>query len=189
MIILGIDPGSRFLGFAVIDDTGRELKYIESGVLRYDKYDNFLDRLWPIFVSAKDLINKYRPDVISIESLIYVKSVTSLAKLAQARGAVLTAFLETHQGRIFEYSPNLVKMSVSGDGHADKVSIQKSLEFLFKKSNFSSYDESDALAIAVCHAMNNKFCKKITDNRVLLKQKKGGRTIKSVFKHLENVNR
>ena len=154
MIILGIDPGSINAGYSVIEVNGRKLKLIASGVMRYNKIDNFVDRLGLIYSTCSDLIKKYSPDEIAIESLIYVKSVTSLAKLAQARGAMIAAFIKTNKGKVFEYSPNLIKSSVTGHGHATKENIQKGLNMIFGKCDFKTHDESDALAAAVCHALN-----------------------------------
>jgi len=154
MIILGIDPGSRKAGFALIEVQGKKMSYLTSGALKYDHVDEFIDRLGIIYQSCADIINKYNPDEIAIESLIYVKSVEALSKLAQARGAMVAAFSGTHKGKISEYAPNLIKVSVTGHGHASKESVDKALSLMFGKIQFKTSDESDALAIAVCHALN-----------------------------------
>lgn len=182
MIILGIDPGSRKAGFSVIKQEGKTLSYIASGVLRYDKIDNFLDRLGLIYHSCEKLIEKFSPDEIALESLIYVKSVTSLAKLAQARGAMVAAFMKTHERKVFEYSPNLVKSLVTGFGHADKESVDRSLKLIFKKDltnvEFKTHDESDAIAIAVAHALSGGKMNVKNNSR-------GGSTLRSAFSHLK----
>lgn len=179
MIILGIDPGSRKTGYGVIEVTGRKISYIASGTLRYDKEKDFMNRLGTIHESCLELIEKFDPDDISIESLIYVKSVTSLAKLAQTRGAMIAAFMQTHLDRVYEYSPNLVKTTVSGHGHANKESIDKSMKLIFGGHfNFETSDESDGLAIAVCHAL-------LRGQQVTAVKKSGGTTLRNAFKHLE----
>jgi crossover junction endodeoxyribonuclease RuvC len=159
MIILGIDPGSLKAGFAVIESEGRKFRYLHSGAMAYKDEGEFLDRLPVIYQSCEELVRLYNPQEIALESLIYVKSPTSLMKLAQARGVMLAAFAKTHHQKIFEYSPNLVKSSVCGHGHADKQSIQKSLRMILamKDKNFDDFDESDALAVALCHALNRGF--------------------------------
>ena len=86
MIILGIDPGSRKAGYALIDVQGKKISYISSGVLKYDHVDEFIDRLGMIYRSCDELVKKFQPDEVSIEALIYVKSIEALSKLAQARG-------------------------------------------------------------------------------------------------------
>jgi len=153
MIILGIDPGSRFTGFAVIEVIGRKLNYLDSGILNFSKEKDFLKRIPLIFEESLALIEKYKPTEIAIESLIFVKNVNSLAKLSQARGAILSGLTVDNQIPIAEYSPNLIKSSVSGYGHSSKEQISKSLKLIFgkEKINFIKDDESDALAIAVTH--------------------------------------
>ena len=165
MIILGIDPGSRKAGHAIIETIGRKTKYIASGVMRYDHVPEFIDRLGIIYESCSKIVDEYQPDEIAIESLIYVKNVTSLAKLAEARGAMIASFMRTHSKKVFEYSPNLIKTSVTGYGHATKESIQKGLGMIFGKRNFNGYDESDALAIALCHALNRGTNDRISTRR------------------------
>jgi crossover junction endodeoxyribonuclease RuvC len=157
VIILGIDPGSRKAGYALIDVQGKKISYIASGVLKYDHVDEFLERLGMIYQTCDELMTKYQPDEVSVEALIYVKSVDALSKLAQARGAMIAAFSRTKLGKIYEYAPNAVKSSVTGHGHADKEAINKAMTMMFGKLTFKTSDESDALAIAVCHALNRNM--------------------------------
>lgn len=157
MIILGIDPGSRKAGYALIDVQGKKISYVASGVLKYDHVDEFLERLGMIYQTCDELMNRYQPDEVSVEALIYVKSVDALSKLAQARGAMIAAFSRTRLGKIYEYAPNAVKSSVTGHGHADKDAINKAMTMMFGKLTFKTSDESDALAIAVCHALNRNM--------------------------------
>lgn len=157
MIILGIDPGSRKAGYALIEVQGKKISYLASGALKYDHVDEFIDRLGLIYQSCEEILKKYQPDEISVEALIYVKSVEALSKLAQARGAMVAAFSRTHQGKVFEYAPTLVKSSVTGHGHASKEAVDKALGMMFGKMTFKTADESDALAIAVCHALNRSM--------------------------------
>jgi crossover junction endodeoxyribonuclease RuvC len=180
MKILGIDPGSRSAGWALIETSGRKINFLASGTLKYDKIDNFVDRLGVIYNSIHELMREHEPDEVSIEALIYVKSVTSLAKLAQARGAMVAAIVQTHNSKVFEYAPNLIKSTVSGYGHADKAAIDKTLRMIFGDITFKSNDESDALAIALCHSLNGG--KKLS---AAPKTSSRGRTLKSVFKHRE----
>lgn len=180
MIILGIDPGSRKAGFGLVELKGRKINYLESGVMRYDCKSDFMDRLGNIHDSCAELVKIYRPDHIAIESLIYVKSVTSLAKLAQARGAMIAAFMKTHKERVFEYSPNLVKSTVTGHGHANKESINKALMMMFKnqiQTDFGTDDESDALAIAVCHSILKDHAVKKSERLFT-----GGTSLRDAFK-------
>ena len=164
MRILGIDPGSRKAGFAIVDCVGRKIQYVASGPLKFDQIEDYKERLHIIYNTSVEIIKKYSPDEISIESLIYVKSPTSLMKLAQARGAMIAAFGQTHNKKVFEYSPNLVKSTVTGHGHATKESMQKGLALIFGKLDITSFDESDALGVAACHAFHRTS--KLTEARL-----------------------
>ncbi|WP_127715690.1 crossover junction endodeoxyribonuclease RuvC [Halobacteriovorax sp. HLS] len=183
MKILGIDPGSRSAGWALIEVNGRKINFLDSGTLKYAKIDNFVDRLGVIYDSINTLMLEHRPDEVSIEALIFVKSVSSLAKLAQARGAMVAAIVQTRKGKVFEYAPNLIKSTISGYGHADKAAIDKTLQMIFGELKFGSHDESDALAIALCHALNSG--KQLSTKTTGRPSK--GRTLKSVFKHKERT--
>ena len=152
MVILGIDPGSRIAGHGLIEIQGNKLTYLASGVLRYNPNTPFIDKLGDIYQSCQKLVQQTRPDEIAIESLIHVKNVNSLAKLSQARGAMLACFAQTHKSKVFEYGPNLIKSAVTGYGHADKAAVIKTLGMILG-TDLKRHDESDALAAAVCHAL------------------------------------
>lgn len=179
MIILGIDPGSRKAGYGVIELDGRKIKYLASGIMAYDHIDEFMHRLGLIHQECLDIVEQYRPTEIAIESLIYVKNASSYGKLAQARGAMIAAFMVGHLGKVFEYAPNLIKSSVTGHGHATKDGVQKGLGLILGKREFKTADESDALAIAICHALNRKMKKPGTGAGTNYSR---GRTLKQVFK-------
>lgn len=181
MIVLGIDPGSRKTGYAFLKAEGKSITYLSSGVLSFEKIENFLDRVNPIFSEIKKIFGEHYPDEISMESLIYVKSPTALIKLAQTRGVILSAISATHSGKIFEYSPNLVKSSTVGHGHADKENVQKFLNMILGERTYKTDDESDAVAIALCHILNRN--QKITGDKNNSGRSKS-RSLKSVFAHL-----
>lgn len=154
MIVLAIDPGSVTAGYALLRKEGRKITYITSGILKFDGKVKFLHRVKNIFEQTESLLGAYSPDEIALESLIYVKSPDALMKLAQSRGTMLAALSRNYHEKIFEYSPNLVKSTVTGHGHADKEGIQKFLKQYLGISDFKTHDESDACAIALCHLLN-----------------------------------
>ena len=153
MIILGIDPGSRAAGFGLVRFQGRKFTYLESGVLTFDGAADFIDRIAPIYRAASDLAARFEINAVAVESLIYTKSVTSLAKLAQARGAMLAGLSAHYDGKIFEYAPNLIKSTVAGHGHTDKEGMEKIVGMLLGIKSFKRHDEADALAIALTHGL------------------------------------
>lgn len=165
MIVLAIDPGSVTAGYALLQKEGRKINYITSGILKFDSHAEFLLRVKDIYEQTLELVEKYQPDQIALESLIFVKSPAALIKLAQSRGTMLAALSQKHHEKIFEYSPNLVKQTVTGHGHADKEGIQKFLLQYFSLSNFKTHDESDAVAIALCHLLNHESIKPITKQK------------------------
>lgn len=154
MIVLGIDPGSVTSGWAILKSSGNKIEYIDSGILKFNSKKAFLDRTTEIKLKIEALIRDIEIDCVALESLIYVKSPTALIKLAQTRGIFLSAICTKFEGKIFEYSPNLIKSTVSGHGHADKESMQKFLSMLIGDRDYQTHDESDAVAVALCHIMN-----------------------------------
>jgi len=154
VIVLAIDPGSVTAGFALLKKESSKISYVSSGILKFDSKVEFLDRIQDIYNQTLKLVNEFKPDVIALESLIFVKSPTALMKLAQSRGAMLAALSQNYHQKIFEYSPNLIKATVTGHGHADKEGIQKFILRYLGINEFKTHDESDALAIALCHLLN-----------------------------------
>ena len=154
MLVLGIDPGSIISGWALLKVNGNKAAYVKSGILKFNKDTPFLERTKEIKEKFDALINETSPDEISLESLIFVKSPTALIKLAQTRGIILSSITEKYQNKIFEYSPNLVKSTAVGHGHADKEGVQKFLDMVLGKIDYKTHDESDAAAVALCHVLN-----------------------------------
>ena len=154
--ILAIDPGSRKLGYAIVDFAGKNLTYIQSGVLDHAKIPNYFDRLPIIWHEITEIIAHFTPQEIALEALIYVKGTTSLIKLAHARGAALAALPSRYRDQVFEYAPNLIKATVTGHGHATKATMQRSVTAVFGVNDYASDDESDALGIAICHAFHRQ---------------------------------
>ena len=155
MKILALGPGSRLTGYAAVKVDRGKILYLGSGVLRFSAETDFLHRLPEIFKKTNEHFSQFNFDILSLETLINVKNINSLAKLAQARGALVSALTRDRNVTIREYSPNLVKSCVTGFGHADKKSVGKTLSLIFKEDfKFETDDESDALAIAYCCAVN-----------------------------------
>lgn len=151
MKVLGIDPGTRNVGYALLEQkTSAGIQLLSSGTLKLGEGE-VLERLLNLQEMLTKLMVDLKPDHIAFESLIYVKSPSALIKLAMAKGVMLGVVASEYKNKIFEYKPNLVKQVVSGDGHADKLSMQKMVQLLTKRQEFSSFDESDAVSIALCH--------------------------------------
>ncbi len=160
MRVLGVDPGSRNLGFAVIDKLGNTCTVVTHGTLQLIRKEHeHLDadestpaRLNLIFKELGAIIEKFKPQVMAVEKVFFAKNAVSALKLGQARGVVLLtgAYYDL---KIFEYSPTEIKSAVTGFGRADKLQVAKMTELILGKQNFKTSDASDALALAVTHAL------------------------------------
>ena len=156
MRILGVDPGSRLTGYGCIDLIGNQLRHVDHGTLKLASTSGkatvpLEERLFLIYEGLSDVIQRLKPQVLSIEKVFFAKNAVSALKLGQARGAAMLTG-RIHGLQIFEYSPNEVKQTVVGQGHADKNQVAKMVELLIGKREFETSDASDGLALAICHA-------------------------------------
>tara|TARA_Y100000034_G_C6677403_1_gene297652 strand:+ start:129 stop:623 length:495 start_codon:yes stop_codon:yes gene_type:complete len=161
--IFGIDPGSRTTGYGVIESKGNKSSYIGSGVIQ-TKEKNFQKRLKVIFTEIEKLIVEYQPDVVSIENVFMHRNPDSALKLGQAKAAAICGTFK--QGLIvFEYAAREVKQAVVGSGAAEKEQVQYMVKIILGiKNKELKLDESDALAIAICHAHSYSMDKKISND-------------------------
>lgn len=148
--ILGIDPGSRTTGFAVIDTDGHRSARVASGCIRVGERP-WPDRLGLIFDRVAAIVSDYKPHEMAVEQLIFARDPKAALKIGQARGAVLCAGLKGGV-TVHEYSPKSVKLAVVGTGGAEKSQVQHMVRVLLSMSEMPAEDEADALAIALCHA-------------------------------------
>ncbi|MCM0606951.1 MAG: crossover junction endodeoxyribonuclease RuvC [Xanthomonadaceae bacterium] len=149
MRILGVDPGSRFLGYAVISDRN----ILTHGTL-IEKNGEMSDRLFAIYTGLKKIIQEFNPEVLAVEKIFFAKNALSALKLGEIRGVILLAGAEAGIP-IFEYAPNEIKKSITGHGHADKQTVSHWIKVFTGETEFKTNDASDALAIALCHASHS----------------------------------
>ena len=148
--ILGIDPGSRYTGYGVIRSDGRHSTHMASGRICLDKH-LFNQRLGEIFRHIDAVIAEFSPDEIAIEQVFMHKSAASALKLGQARGAAIAAAVMRGYS-VHEYAARFIKQAVVGTGAADKSQVAHMVKVLLNLQEKLSEDQSDALAIALCHA-------------------------------------
>ena len=149
--ILGIDPGSRFTGFGIIDVEGQKNTHVHSGCIKTSTKGEFSDRLKEIFTGITAVVREYQPEELAIEKVFMNKNADSALKLGQARGAAMVAAMQGEIG-VFEYSPNSIKQAIVGRGHADKTQVQHMIKMLLLLKEPPHEDQADALAAAICHA-------------------------------------
>ncbi len=153
-IILGIDPGTNVMGYALLKVEERRPTLIVMGVLTLSKFESHYLRLRRIYERTLQLINEYHPDELAIESPFVGINPSSLIKLCRAQGVVMAAAVERDLP-IFEYPPARVKMSIVGNGNAAKEQVaemvKRELHLTDDMFEGQKLDASDALAIALAH--------------------------------------
>ncbi len=160
--IVGVDPGSRVTGFAVIKPrrpqalTPRDFEIIEAGVFRVPEGPSYAERLGLLHEAMWGLLDRHKPQVLVLERAFYDKNVATALRLGELRGAYIAAS-SRHGIPIFEITPAEVKKTITGNGRAEKDMVSLAIEALtgFKRGSLP-HDVTDALAISMCFALNNR---------------------------------
>jgi len=150
-IIMGIDPGTTIMGYSVIACTGKKISMLSLGVIDLTGYSDHYLKIKHIFERTQSLIDQYHPDDLAIEAPFYGKNVQSMLKLGRAQGAAISAALSRSMP-IFEYAPKKIKMSITGNGNAQKEQVADMLQRMLGYKNPPKHlDATDALGAAMCH--------------------------------------
>ncbi len=148
--ILGLDPGSRFTGFGLVERQGSHIRALEAGRIRLEADSELATRLASLCAQLDDLLVRMRPDAVALESLFHGINSRSLIVLAQTRGALL-AQLAGRRLPIVEYSPAEIKQAITGNGRADKQQVARMVSLLLALGEHNlAEDATDALAAAIC---------------------------------------
>ncbi len=160
MIILGLDPGLATMGYGVIEKQKNDNNVaLDYGVVLTPKNESLPVRLAMLEEGVNKILNKYKPDEIAVEELFFVKNITTGIPVAHARGVMLLTCIK-YCGKLYEYTPNQIKMSLTGYGRADKIQMQQVVTSLLHLSKIPRPDgAADALAVALCHAHTSRFGK------------------------------
>ena len=151
MRLLGIDPGLQNTGWGVVDSNGTHLRHIANGVVKSTRMKTLAERLVELHDGIQGVIAEWQPDSCAVEETFVNKNPASTLKLGQARGIAL--LVPSLSGvSVAEYSPNHVKKSVVGVGHADKKQVDAMVQVLLPGIKINGADAADALAVAICHA-------------------------------------
>jgi crossover junction endodeoxyribonuclease RuvC len=149
--LLGIDPGSNVLGYAIVEAEGSKLSVVDLGVITMGHLPEQQLKLKRIFEELQAIIKKYKPAEMAIEAPFYGKNVQSMLKLGRAQGVAIAAAI-TKGVEITEYSPKKIKQAVTGNGNASKEQVAAMLRTILRVELDEKYlDATDALATAVCH--------------------------------------
>lgn len=151
MIALGIDPGTRRIGYGVVDSQNGTAKFVSAGLFKITATED-VAALEETKREIDRLIAEYKPDVVAIEKLFFAKNQKTAIAVAQSRGVILLATKECGI-RIKEYTPNEIKLGVTGYGFADKKAVLKMVRLILNKNDLKVIDDaSDALALAIFSA-------------------------------------
>lgn len=149
--ILGVDPGTGVLGFAILEVHGKSLNVLHLGVMHFHSSEEHPYRLERILVQLQKIIGEYKPKEMAIEAPFFGKNVQSMLKLGRAQGVAIAAAI-TQGVPIVEYSPKKIKQVVTGNGNAAKEQVAAMLATTLKVNlEDQLLDATDALATAVCH--------------------------------------
>lgn len=150
-VVLGIDPGTAIVGYAVVTALGSSLKMLACDVLTTPAGMPLAQRLQLIYQGLNDILMTYRPTEAAMEELFFAKNARTALTVGHARGVALLA-LANGGLSVGEYTPKQVKQAVTGYGSADKVQVGEMVRILLNLHAVPRPDDAaDAAAIAICH--------------------------------------
>lgn len=153
-IILGIDPGTTTVGFAVLRIQHPVPEILDFGVISTTPKIPLHEKLVEICADIAELCETYHPERCGIETLLFTTNVKTGIAVAQARGAIITEIAK-RKVPLFEFGPMQVKKSVCGNGHAPKSQVQNALKMIFKLDEIPKPDDAaDAIAIAYAASLS-----------------------------------
>lgn len=155
MRILGIDPGIATIGFGIVDFDKNKYKFVRCGIISTPAHNPLSDRLVTIYDDLCEVIDFYKPDVVSVEELFFNTNLTTGISVAHGRGVVLLACRKAGL-QIYEYTPLQVKQAVVGYGRAEKKQVMEMVKRLCGLDTVPKPDDAaDAVALALCHARSS----------------------------------
>jgi len=150
MVVIGIDPGLRHLGWGVIASEGGRLRHLASGTVDSGQGE-LADRLCRLHAGLVAVVARFAPDEAAVEETFVNRDARATLKLGQARGIALLVPAQAGL-KVAEYAPNAVKKAVVGVGHAAKAQVLHMVRMQLQGAEPGSQDAADALAVAICHA-------------------------------------
>lgn len=156
MIVLGIDPGTKVTGYGVVKWERGSIMPLDFGAIRPPAAEELPEKYWIIFSALRQLMEKYSPETVVIETQFVQRNVQTALKLGMARGAAVIA-AKMSDAYVVEYSPSTVKKAVTGLGRASKTQMQSRVQNLLRlKSPPTPEDAADALALAITFLHRNR---------------------------------
>lgn len=150
-IIMGIDPGTNYTGYGILEVHGKDAKCLILGYIELVKFKDPYHKLRILFERVAALIEEYKPDEVALESPFFGENIQSMLKLGRAQGVAMAAAL-TRGLPVFEYAPRRIKQSITGRGAASKEQVAMMLKTILKVDyDLKKLDATDGLAVALCH--------------------------------------
>lgn len=150
MRVLGIDPGSRFMGYGVVEERSGRLQHVGHGVIRTSPGAALEIRLRDLCEELRRAVALFRPEAVAVEGVFTLRNPRSALILGHARGVALLVAAETGL-RVHEYSPARVKKAVGAGGGDGKQAVARMVKTFLGLEEVERADASDALAVAICH--------------------------------------
>lgn len=152
--IIGIDTGFATTGWAIArknHEFKNNIELVDFGCVETSKTRSDSLRLLDLYKELGEIIEKYKPDIMAIESLFFFKNQKTVIKVAQARGVILLAASNSNLP-VYDYTPLQVKTSVTGYGRAEKSQVQRMVQMIYGLKELPKPDDAaDAIAVATCH--------------------------------------
>ncbi|MFP8489774.1 crossover junction endodeoxyribonuclease RuvC [Gracilimonas sp. Q87] len=172
-IILGIDPGSRNTGYALLTEENGKLIALRCDVIRMADIDDHAERLQVIFDKVSAIIRSNKPTSCAVETPVYGVDPMAMLKLGRAQAAAMLAITNNGLPAV-EYFPKVVKKSITGNGNASKEQVAFMLNKMVKLPDEKlSNDATDALAVAWCHMMKGRGIPGSSNKKTHQNNKKG----------------
>jgi crossover junction endodeoxyribonuclease RuvC len=162
--VLGIDPGTATVGWAIIEEKKGILHSVAFGHIATNKENSEENRLFEISTDISAIIQKHKPQEASIEQIFFFKNQKTIIQVGQSRGAILLT-LEQKNVKVSSYTPLQVKQSVTGYGKAEKKQVQLMVKNILKLKAIPKPDDTaDALALAICHINSRKISNLVSNS-------------------------
>lgn len=158
MIILGIDPGTRNCGYALISLEGQKIKLVEAGLIKM-KSEGLQFQIPQVAEALEQLFSLHKIEEVAMEDIFYAHNPKTVLKLAQFRGAIMLKLLQEH-GEFSEYTALQVKKALTGKAKAAKEQVAFMVkQILGITKEIKPLDITDAMAVAITHAQRVKLQK------------------------------
>jgi crossover junction endodeoxyribonuclease RuvC len=163
-ILMGIDPGTNYTGYGILDVSGKEPVCVVLGYIELNKIKDVYQKLRIIFERVGALIEEYKPCEVALESPFFGKNAQSMIKLGRAQGVAMASAL-THGIPVFEYAPRKIKQAITGNGAASKEQVARLLQAMLKvEYTLKKLDATDGLAVAMCHYFESRSAVNMAQN-------------------------